>query len=175
MCIEHAGPTMCIIKIRPDRGEDPPAVMPVRPIPTSLGGAQVSTPPSASRSSRLEQQQQQQQRNELRNSNGLIRLEPTQTQAIVITTSPSPRSSRPKIPLQKGTSYSYGSGPIAIEPSNRIRAPRSVSHQASLPARRSGSVGVRISPRQSNVSYRSTREKIIVVDETGRRQESGFY
>lgn len=37
--------------------------------------------------------------------------------------------------------------------------------------RRSGSLVYGKDPRQSNTSYRSTRERIVVVDESGRRTE----
>ncbi|KAL8807497.1 MAG: hypothetical protein Q9182_000662 [Xanthomendoza sp. 2 TL-2023] len=101
-------------------------------------------------------------------------------------------SSRPRI--VQGDSYCYGSGPVptvtmmtgegeeerVFGKSGQGQHRRSYSQQQQQQiapvGRRSGGVDYAASsPRQSNVSFRSTREKIVVVDEMGRRRESGFY
>ncbi|CAL8579694.1 hypothetical protein XPA_005428 [Xanthoria parietina] len=119
----------------------------------------------------------------------------SQPQIVVAKQPPSPgRTSRPTI--QHGSSgYSYGSGPVATEipeqrrlSSDGERRRRRSSHvsQAGFLTttmtttggrRSSGSVthGHPSNPRQSGASFRSTREKIVIVDANGRRRESGFY
>lgn len=173
---------MCIIRMRrngPD--EEAPVVVPICPIPRSQRTTH-STPVS-SRTGRLQQPQQQPTR--LSASSGFIVRQSGSQQQIVIAKqpSPSPRTSRPKI--QHGSSYSYRSGPVPR--AELLERPlgsdgerrRSHSHQAGLTTtagRRSGSVKHhQSSPKQSSASLRSTREKIVIVDETGRRRESGFH
>lgn len=49
---------------------------------------------------------------------------------------------------------------------------RTASHSMSQgPLRKSGSLSHGRTPRQSNASFRTTRERIVVVDDTGRRRE----
>ena len=164
--VQPATRNMCIIRIRHGAPEETPVVVPIRPI--SRGQGTTTSSPRSSHPSRLRQQPQA--------SNGSVRFDGSQSQAIIIA-QPSPRSSRPKMTVQHGSSYSYGSGPVPTESHDRPLSRRSYSRQGMLSGRQSGSLKYGISPRQSNVSYRSTRdrEKIVVVDETGRRRESGFH
>lgn len=75
---------------------------------------------------------------------------------------------------------SSGSQALVIEQSSlRVSMPAmqrngllTVSHGLSQdPMRKSGSLSHGRTPRQSNASFRTTRERIVVVDDTGRRRE----
>lgn len=195
---------MCIIKIRraPSENEaEAPVVVPIRPISRSQAtdpvGQHYYSISASPRSSRPLQQrpQQQQDRHSPRASAGsssgfIVRQSGSQQQTVIPKPlSPSPRSSRPRI--RPGSSYAYGSGPVPTaddgqEPPlskgsgsghhRRSHSQRAGAAAAAPMGRRSGSVNYdATSPRQSNVSFRSTREKIVIVDETGRRRESGFH
>ncbi|KAI4186736.1 MAG: hypothetical protein L6R41_003308 [Letrouitia leprolyta] len=166
---------MCIIRIRRDPPEEAPMVVPIRPI--SHGHPVAYAAPSTSRrASTSPQMSQVQQPRASAGSN--FRRSGSQQQIIIA--QPSPRTSRPKMPIQHGSSYSYGSGPV---PTESFDGPmtghcRSYSHHGAAAGRRSGSsVHFGTSPRASHVSHRSTREKekIVIVDEAGRRRESGFH
>lgn len=185
---------MCIIRIHRNHPEEEkeqaPVIIPIRPRPQS----QQRTTPN---SSRLQQPQPQQPQPRVSSSSaGIGLVGGSQPQIVVAKQPPSPRrTSRPTI--QHGSSgYSYGSGPVATEipeqrrlSSDGERRRRRSSHHAPQAGfltttmtttggrRSSGSVthGHPSSPRQSGASFRSTREKIVIVDANGRRRESGFY
>ena len=171
---------MCIIRIRRHQPEEEaPVVVPIRPLIRSQ-----PTTPISPRASRL--QQPQQQPTKVSASSGFNGRQNGSQQQIVIPKRPSssPRTSRPEI--QHGSSYSYRSGPPIPTTESLIRKSsshgahrRNCSQQAGLTValgKRSGSVTRHpSSPKQSNISLRSTREKIVIVDETGRRRESGFH
>ena len=87
---------------------------------------------------------------------------------------------KPKTPRTSGTisegMYSYGTGPVPV----RMRPPspaqnearRSRASQASEGRRRrDSSTYYGKDPRASNASWRSTRERIVVVDDMGTRRE----
>lgn len=85
----------------------------------------------------------------------------------------SPPSS--KLQIRRGFSYSYGDGPVPLgtqakSPPDEITESQR-SQRAAQVQRRSGSLAYTKSPRQSNASYRSTRERVVVVDDSGRRRE----
>ena len=170
---------MCIIRIRRHQPEEEaPVIVPIRPIIRNQ-----PTTPISPRTSRLQQPQQQPTR--VSASSGFNVRQIDSQQQIVITKRPSrsPRTTRPEI--QHGSSYSYGSGPVPTTESLERKSSNHGAHrhnyspQAGLTmavGRRSGSVTRHpSSPKRSNVSFRSTREKIVIVDETGRRRESGFH
>ena len=184
---------MCIIRIHRNHPEEEkeqaPVIIPIRPRPQS----QQRTTPN---SSRLQQPQPQQPQPRVSSSSaGIGLVGGSQPQIVVAKQPPSPRrTSRPTI--QHGSSgYSYGSGPVATEipeqrrlSSDGERRRRRSSHvsQAGFLTttmtttggrRSSGSVthGHPSNPRQSGASFRSTREKIVIVDAKGRRRESGFH
>lgn len=167
---------MCIIRIRRDPPEEAPIVVPIRPISHGQPAAHATsvTSPRASASPQMSRLQQP------RASAGSNNFRRSGSQHQIVIAQPSPRTSRPKMPVQHGSSYSYGSGPV---PSDIFDGPmtshrRSYSQQGAAAGRRSGSsVHFGTSPRASHVSHRSTREKekIVIVDETGRRRESGFH
>ena len=187
---------MCIIRIhrsrRPEeeeKEEQAPVIIPIRPRPQSQ-------PTNSSRTSRLQQPQPQQPQPRVSSSAGNGLVNGSQPQIVVAKQPPSPgRTSRPTI--QHGSSgYSYGSGPVATEipeqrrlSSDGERRRRRSSHHAPQAGfltttmtttggrRSSGSVthGHPSNPRQSGASFRSTREKIVIVDAKGRRRESGFH
>ncbi|KAL8952291.1 MAG: hypothetical protein Q9222_001780 [Ikaeria aurantiellina] len=167
---------MCIIKIRRDPPEESPIVVPIRPISRSQPTTAQAPAANSRRSSQMGQIHQQQPR---ASAGSFERRHGSSQQQVVVAQPSSPRNSRPTMLVQHAPSYSYGSGPVPIEPQDRplSHSRRSYAHQGAAPARRSGSVNYGTSPRQSNVSFRSTREreKIVVVDETGRRRESGFH
>lgn len=187
---------MCIIKIRRDQsGERPVAV--IRPVsrgdqlttatyPASRISPRVSATAASPQMNRMQQRQEQ----HLRASAGSITHRRSESQQQIVIAQPSPRTSRPKMPLQHGSSYSYGSGPVPTRESlDRLHSssPQQPQHhqrscsrqQVAMVGRRSaGSVtfgGVNVDPRGSHVSQRSTREKIVIMDEHGRRRESGFH
>lgn len=183
---------MCIIKIRRDPPEETPVVVPIRPIsrgqhqPTTHSSSRVSpraSAPSTPQMSRLQQQQQPRA-----SAGNVSHRRSGSQQQIVIAQPSSPRTSRPKLPVQHRSSYSYGSGPVPTRESvermqlssqGQLQPLRRGSSIGQQPGRRSaGSVtfGVaNVDPRGSHVSHRSTREKIVIVDEMGRRRESGFH
>ncbi|KAI4145507.1 MAG: hypothetical protein LQ341_002368 [Variospora aurantia] len=172
---------MCIIKIRraDPPGEESPVVVPIRPMSRAQTTADGTTPLSAS--PRVSRSQQQQPAPD--GANLGHRRNGSQQQIIIA--QPSPDTARPKLPIHHGSSFSYGSGPVPTwESLDRLRMSSGQqqqhrrSYSGQQPGRRStGSVtfGTNVSPRASHVSHRSTREKIVVVDETGRRRESGFH
>ncbi|KAL8942372.1 MAG: hypothetical protein Q9216_001692 [Gyalolechia sp. 2 TL-2023] len=164
---------MCIIRIRRDPPEEAPIVVPIRPISHSQPAAHATSisSPRASASPQMSRVQQP------RASAGSNNFRRSGLQQQIIIAHPSPRTSRPKMPVQHGSSYSYGSGPVPSASFDRPRTGhhRSYSQQGAVAGRRSGSsVHFGTSPRASHVSHRSMRdkEKIVIVDETGRRQES---
>lgn len=185
---------MCIIRIRRSRPaeekEEAPVIVPIRPRPQS----QQRTDPSSSRtSSRLQHPQPARVSSPSANSAFVSGSGP---QIVVAKQRPSPRATaRPTI--QHGSSgYSYGSGPVAttaaaaaeiseqrlLSSDGERRRRSSHAPQAGFLTtttagrRSSGSVKYHpSSPRQSSASFRSTREKIVIVDANGRRRESGFY
>ncbi|KAL8936896.1 MAG: hypothetical protein Q9211_003959 [Gyalolechia sp. 1 TL-2023] len=165
---------MCIIRIRRDPPEEAPIIVPIRPSSHGQPGAHATTLISSPRASASPQMIRLQQPRASAGSN--FRRSGSQQQIIIA----SPRTSRSKMPVQHGSAYSYGNGPV---PSESFNGPvtghhRSSSHQGAPAGRRSGSsVHFGTSPRASHVSHRSTREKekIVIVDEQGRRRESGFH
>ncbi|KAI4127584.1 MAG: hypothetical protein LQ338_003127 [Usnochroma carphineum] len=181
---------MCIIKIRradPLSNEEAPVVVPIRPV--SRGQLPPPSPranaPTSPRGSRLQQQPHHPRASA--GSQGSTHRRTGSQQQIVIA---SPRTSRPKMStIQHGSSYSYGSGPVPAKESlervavsgggqQRMRSysgQRQGQQQMGGGRRSTGSVTFDKSPRASHVSHRSTREKIVIVDEMGRRRESGFH
>ncbi|MCJ1259768.1 hypothetical protein MMC24_007607 [Lignoscripta atroalba] len=155
---------MCLVKIRPDTVED--VVVPSRPVgyarPASRGtrgSAQVVGPAVAPRPpspepfvSRTSQRQR----------------EPQPQGQVIVIEHRTPRTSGLSIRVTEG-SYQHGSGPVAIArpkdssfgtPGDSYKTPGSVG-------RTKGALG----HRQSNTSYRSTRERVVIVDDLGTRRE----
>lgn len=155
---------MCIVKLRPEREEE--AVVPNRPVrivspPTTHSGRNTHTSLSVAGSSLSVVRV----RSHPRAPETSLRASGT-VQAIVLQEI-SPRSSRSKVPQIRPLSqesYQYGAGPIPAGYALAAPEPAGVRQ-------RSGSMNLAKSPRQSNASYRSTRERIVVVDESGRRRE----
>lgn len=86
-------------------------------------------------------------------------------------------SSRGSAPQPHQTSYSSKdrlapkaatSGSRTYQRNGLLRASHDMSQG---PQRKSGSLSHGRTPRQSNTSFRTTRERIVVVDDTGRRRE----
>ncbi|KAL8895652.1 MAG: hypothetical protein Q9207_008079 [Kuettlingeria erythrocarpa] len=188
---------MCIIKIRRDQSGEPP--VPIRPISrgdqltaTTYPASRISPRVNATAASPQMSRMQQRREQHLRASAGSITHRHSGSQQQIVIAQPSPRTSRPKIPLQHehGCSYSYGSGPVPTRESLdrlHLSSPQQPQHhqrsysgqQVAMVGRRSaGSVtfgGANVDPRGSHVSHRSMREKIVIIDEHGRRRESGFH
>lgn len=155
---------MCLIRFRSDREGD--VIVPNRPVRVELPPSQHGrTTQSFAVSSTHGQQPSA---TEVRSRERAR----TQHQAVVIEQI-APETSQ--IELHYGSSYSsYEDGP---EPTPTKREPlheRSDSQKDSTrPAqlRRSGSLPYAKAPRQSTASYRSTRERVVVVDDSGKRRE----
>lgn len=114
------------------------------------------------------QRQRQTRAPEVRSGNQIAPAE----QAVIIEQI-SPGSS--KLQIHHEFSYSYGDGPVPVatqakSPPNEIIKSQPSQRTAQV-RRRSGSLAYAKSPRQSNASYRSTRERVVVVDNSGRRRE----
>ncbi|MCJ1230578.1 hypothetical protein MMC12_007252 [Toensbergia leucococca] len=158
---------MCIFKIRSEREED--MVPPIRP--------RVATSASA-RSPRVsiiaETRRPQSQYLEPAPRTVLVRPQSRETprqslqqlpqQPIIIAYSP--RSSA--LSIREGT-YQYGSGPVpsASHPSLH----RQDDRRGEDGPRTSGGLTFSSNPRASSVSNRSIREKIVFLDDSGRRRE----
>ena len=158
---------MCLIKLRPDREEE--VVIPTRPVRPELPPSRQGHSAHSITAAAADNQRQQQTRApEVRSRD---RIAPPE-QAVVIEQI-SPRSS--KLQIRHGFSYSYGDGPVPVStqenPPPNERAKSQSSQRNAQVRPRSGSLAYPKSPRQSNVSYRSTRERIVVVDDLGRRRE----
>lgn len=182
---------MCIIKIRradPPGGESP-VVVPIRPMSRAQTTATRASTPRASLSAspRVSRPQHQQQSAAPPASAGdLCRHRSGSEQQIIIAQPSSLRAPRPRMPIQHGSSFSYGSGPVPTRDSldrlQRSSGQPQPQHRRSFSeqqpgSRSTGSVtfAANVSPRASHVSHRSTRENIVFVDEMGRRRESGFH
>lgn len=157
---------MCLIRFRSGREGD--VIVPNRPIRVS-----VELPPS--RNERTAQSftvasahsQQQSSATEVRSRERAR----TQHQAVVIEQI-APETSQ--IELRYGSSYSYEVGPVPMTTKREPLHERSDSRKDAIrPAhvRRSSSLAHAKTPRQSTASYRSTRERVVVVDNSGRRRE----
>ena len=149
---------MCFVNLRSAREEEP--VVPNRPLharPLSRSGqsARSSLAVEARAPPRPRPPQLLQARPH--------RPEPRRQQQAAIIVEHSPRTSG--LSIAEGASYRYGTGPV--------RGSRGSLNTALKPidARRSGSVTYALTPRQSNASYKSTRERTVVVDDLGRRRE----
>jgi hypothetical protein len=152
---------MCLIKFRPDREEEP--IIPNRPVKAegrhlhpihSVDGEHLKSPQG------LETRVQQ-------------RNLTTGGQAVVI----EQLSSRGSAVQTRQRSYSYKDGLVPTgaklgDPTGHRNGLLTASHGMSQgPQRKSGSLSHGKTPRQSNASFRTTRERIVVVDDTGRRRE----
>ena len=155
---------MCLVKLKPDREEE--VVVAARPVsyvrPVSQNRrsiVQVVEAPNAPRLSiasnpRTSQTSQQPQ------------LEPPQRGQLIVIEHRTPRTSG--LSIVEG-SYQYGNGPVGV---GRRKSQRGASFGSQEHVhRRSGSLIPPVSPRQSNVSHRSTRERVVIVDELGTRRE----
>lgn len=157
---------MCLIRLRPDREEE--VVVPNRPVRAELPPSRYGHSSHSNTALTTDNQRQQTSAPEVRSRD---RIAPAE-QAVIIEQI-SPRSS--KLEIRRGFSYSYGDGPVAVgtqaklSPNERTESQR--SQRAAQVRRRSGSLVYAKSPRQSNASYRSTRERVVVVDDSGRRRE----
>ena len=148
----------------------PPSIRPAAPIPlqprTSTTSYQHISPRTSHISPRASQISQS------------YRLEPISSQTqpqphgqVVVIQQRTPRTSG-QLPIREGEDYGYGEGPVTIrrQSSRAQQAPKRGS-MAGQGYRRSGSVGNGKDPRMSNASWRSTRERIVVVDGAGTRRE----
>lgn len=176
---------MCIIKIRRADPSEPetPVIVPIRPIsrahqPTSHPTSAVS--PRASVITNPRMSQLPPPRVSAENQSHEYRRSSSQQQIVIA----SPRTSRPKMPtIQRGSAYSYGSGPVPARESLERLGSQQQQQQyrrrysgQQVGRRSTGSVTFGPSdPRASHVSQRSARERIVIVDETGRRRETGFH
>lgn len=195
---------MCIIKLHrvpsSSTSHNDPIAMPIRPIPRPMSHSQPHPPPhhrvsdprpplrSSPRTSKLAPSKA---------SAGSFHRSPRTSQQLVVIATPSPRTSRPT--FVERSSYSYGSGPVPMRQSLELglhligeteesrHRRRSYSNQNAGPSKRRSGASVNLvdtGPRHSNVSFRSTAtrereerrgEKIVIVDEMGKRRESGFH
>ncbi|MCJ1486121.1 hypothetical protein MMC06_006297 [Schaereria dolodes] len=153
---------MCLVKIRPDAEED--VVVPSRPVtrihPSSQGSRSsvqfVEAPPAPRLSvSQPRSSQEIQPHADSRPQGQLIVIQHR-----------TPRTSG--LSITDG-SYQYGNGPVTAmrRKSQREDSYGSQGHFY----RTSESFVPQRSPRQSNTSYRSTRERVIIVDDAGSRRE----
>lgn len=141
---------MCLIKFRPDREGD--VVIPNRPIRVELPPSQHGRTASAHGQEPFENKESSRERAR------------TQHQAVVIEQIASETS---KFEIRHGSTF----GPV---PTTTKRGPlheRNDSQKDSAQVRRSGSLAHAKNPGQSTASYRSTRERVVVVDDSGRRRE----
>lgn len=151
---------MCLIRFRSDREGD--VIVPNRPIrvespPSQHGQAAQSFAVSCQQPSVTEIRSRERAR--------------TQHQAVVIEQI-APETSQ--IELRYGSSYSYEVGPVPTTTKREPLHERSDSQRDSVrptQVRRSDSWAHAKTPRQSTASYRSTRERVVVVDDSGRRRE----
>lgn len=156
-------PKMCLIRFRSDREVD--VIVPNRP-------ARVELPPSragqAAQSLAVSSAHGQQPSLTERHSRERAR---PQAKAVVIQQI-APETSR--IALRDGSSYSYEDGPVLTTTKRAPLPERSDFNKTSLRPRkvpRPDSLAPAKDPRQSVASYRSTRERIVVIDDLGRRRE----
>ena len=155
---------MCLIRFRSDREVD--VIVPNRPIrvelpPSQHGQAAQSFAVSSAHG-------QQPSVTEIRSRE---RARTQQYKAVVIEQI-APETSQ--IELRYGSSYSYEVGPVPTTTKREPLHARSDSQKVSMrptQVRRSGSLAHAKDPRQSTASYRSTRERVVVVDDSGRRRE----
>lgn len=148
---------MCLIKFGADQ-EEKDLVIPNRPVTVDR------TPPSHSRHS-LGGAAHPRSPNDPGN-HGRERTLSSGSQAVVIQ----------QLSSQGSTTQKDGLSPKSAIPANRtyqrnglLKASPDMSQG---PQRKSGSLSHgRRTPRQSNASFRTTRERIVVVDDTGRRRE----
>lgn len=151
---------MCLVNLRPSREEEP--VVPNRPVntrPISRSGQSTHSslvvearppPPPLLLQARPP------------------RSESRPQQAVLIVER-SPRTSG--MSIAESASYRYGTGPVRGSRGSLNQTSLSLRPSAGMDPRRSGSVTYALTPRQSNVSYKSTRERTVVVDSLGRRRE----
>lgn len=148
---------MCLIRFRPDREGD--VTVPNRPNRVELPPSQHGQAASAHSQKPFVNKERSRERAR------------TQHQAVVIEQI-APETS--KIEIHHGSSYPYGVGPM---PTTTKRGPlhernhSEKDHVRPAQVQRSGSLAHAKNPRQSIASYRSTRERVVVVDESGRRRE----
>ncbi|KAA6416254.1 MAG: hypothetical protein FRX48_00974 [Lasallia pustulata] len=149
---------MCLVNLRPFRDEEP--VVPNRPVyvrPISRSGQSTHSPPRVV---------------EARSPPPLLlvqaRPQSRQQQLAVMTVERSPRTSG--LSVTESASYRYGSGPVRSSRGS-LKQTAWLQPSGGMDPRRSGSVTYAPTPRQSNVSYKSTRERTVVVDGLGQRRE----
>ena len=148
---------MCLIRLRPDREAE--VVIPNRPVRAELPPSRQGFSSDSVTAATTTQ-------------NGhLPDRMPQPDQTVFI--EQVPRTS--KLQIRREFSYSYGDermqmGKEAKSPPNEITESQR-SQRAAQVRRRSGSLAYAKTPRQSNGSYRSTRERVVVVDDSGRRRE----
>lgn len=150
---------MCLVNLRPSREEEP--VVPNRPVytrPISRSGrsthsslvVEARPPPPPL----------------------LLQARPPHSeyrpQQAVLIVERSPHTSG--LSITESASYRYGTGPVR-DSRGSLNQTSSLRPSGGIEPRRSGSVTYALSPRQSNVSYKSTRERTVVVDYLGRRRE----
>lgn len=148
---------MCLIRFRPAREVE--VIVPNRLIRVELPPSQHGRTASAH------------DQNTFRNNEGSPEGARTQHQAVVIEQI-APETS--KIEISHGSSPPHVVGPVPATPKRVPLHERNDSQKDLVrPAqvRRSGSLADAKNPRQSTASYRSTRERVIVVDDSGRRWE----
>lgn len=154
---------MCLIRFRPNREGD--VVVPNRPIRFELPPSQHGRTAQSFAVSSVHGQQPSVTK--LRSRERAR----TQHQAVVIEQI-APEALR--FEIRHGSSYSYGVGPVPTTTKRELLREKRDSQQDSVRPTdfpRSGSVSHVKTPRQSTASYRSTRERVVVVDDSGRRRE----
>lgn len=151
---------MCLVNLRPAREEEP--VVPNRPVqtrPISRSG------PSTHSSLAVEARPPPPPL--------LLQARPhrpeSRPQQAVLIVERSPRTSG--LSAVESASYRYGSAPTRGSRGSLNQKTPSLKPSGGIDPRRSGSVTYALTPRQSNVSYMSTRERTVVVDSLGRRRE----
>ena len=154
---------MCLIRLRPDREEE--VMVPNRPVRAELSSRQgPGSHPVIATTAVADEHRQPTREPEARSHERIAPLE----HAVVIQ-QPSPRSSN--LQIRHESAYSYGDGPAPAGRQTRPPLGKHASQRSTQVRQRSGSLAFATSPRQSNASYRSTRERIVVIDDSGRKRE----
>ena len=163
---------MCIIKLRRDREEDP--IIPIRPIVArreTLTRSIHSVPVSVTEPRHSQSHVPVHSRISASSVTSRDKGRPPQ-QHLVVVEHHSPRSTALSIREGSRGSFQYGMGPVRTISGTQGRSSLRPEHGRPDDdrRRRSGSVSF-VSPRQSGASRRSTRDKVVVVDGSGRRRE----
>lgn len=152
---------MCLIRVRPDREEE--VLVPNRPIRADVNPSRQgrNSYPAISATTADEHEQPTYDAEPRLHE----RIQPPEHAVIIQQISP--RSS--EVQIRHGSANSYSDGTVLVAPQEVHDSKR--QRQVAQVRQQSGSLAFAKSPRQSSASYRSTRERIVVIDDSGRRRE----